>query len=260
MSQKQTRMGTLDRLRVPEYPEGEHGPWTLSYAPGEAGNCWGYVTGPQMERSYPILSRDGRTWMTGARKETESHAVHAQFATGTVVVCGVGLGLFIHNVISKPDVVRVFAVDQDPHIIRMVRDLSHSQRWPGRGKVIWMEKNALDVSRTDLSRHGFQEVPDYLYVDIWPELADRRTIPDTQRIASQLSPRVAGFWGQELALMTWARYHRIPTIPDLNDVDLDHFDEWCLWLDMVQQHRSTDYLNMCRVIFQNYQDPIVGDC
>lgn len=253
-TQKQTRMGTLDRLLVPQYEEGPWGDWTMEYAPAEAGHCWGYVTGPQAERSYPILKRGGHIWMTGARRETESHAVHLKFATGVVVVCGIGIGLFIHNVIRKPDVHRVFAVDNDQAILDAVRQMSDAQEWQGRDKIKWVKKDALSLTRTKLSQHGTQCVPDYLYVDIWPTMGDRRTVPDTQRIASQLTPMVTGFWGQELAFMAWAKFHRIPSTPNLDEVGLDHFDEWCLWLDLIQQHRSSDYLSMCRVVYQNHED------
>lgn len=246
----------LNRLQIPEYTFGEYGDWTLrpchvSEGPAEVFD-WGYATGPQWEPAFPVLTdAEGRRWMSANRLEQESQATHLASAHGTVVVCGVGIGMYLYNVVQKSEVQRVFAVDLDQTVIDMVRQNAERHGWPEFQKVVFLQGDARLLTRRDLSLHGVQSESDFVYVDIWPTLADKNTVVDSRTIAANLNPRAAGFWGQELALLDWATEVRDPPVQDPDQLTLDNFDEWCLALDMVMQIRSVDYLRYALVCWLN---------
>lgn len=243
----------LERPAVPDYVAGEYGPWTLGKVHDALEQAeifeWGYATGPQWEPNYWVLrDREGIPWMSTNRLERESHAVHVASARGTVVACGVGLGLFVYNVAQKSNVERVFAVDVSEHVIEMLERCAVDCRWPNWYKVQFIHKDAMQLTRTDLSRHGCQNEPDFLYVDVWPVLGHPDVVTDTQTVVRNVRAKSVGFWGQELELIRWAMREQEL---DPNQLNLDHFDAWCLHLDMVMQVRSLDYLRFALVVAIN---------
>jgi hypothetical protein len=78
----------------------------------------GYVEPPGY-----FLERDGDMWMSTSRLERESHAIHVKHATGNVVVCGVGMGMYLFNIAGLDRVERIVAVELDSS-----RDRSPAQR------------------------------------------------------------------------------------------------------------------------------------
>jgi hypothetical protein len=247
----------LDRLTVPEYTAGRYGDWTLARVHEALERAeifdWGYATGPQWEPNYWVVYKEAdEVWMSTNRMERESHATHLGSAHGIVVVCGVGLGLFLYNVVQKPEVQRVFAVDVADSAITLVNQCAQTHNWPDWQKVQFIQKDAMELTRADLSRFDCRKEPDFLYVDIWQGLGDPNAVAQVQHVANNLSPRTVGFWGQELELMRWA----IQTGLDPRRLTLDDFDAWCLRLDMVMQVRERDYLRYALVTAINQQGKV----
>ncbi len=227
----------LPGLESPKYRCGEYGAWNLRSKPGETFER-GYFTGFASEPPGYYLVRDGHIWMSTSRLERESHAIHLKQARGKVVVCGVGMGMYLFNIAAKPAVEQIVAVDLDRAVIDLVENATSFGSWPGREKIRFVNRNALSLTPSDI---GLGQV-DYLYVDIWPELGDPLALLQTQAIQSVVHAQSVGWWGQEIDFIQWLFDHRpeahLPTISDL--VEFNRGTK----LPLAEE--SPDYLHRCR--------------
>ncbi|MDB5295542.1 MAG: hypothetical protein JWO31_1525 [Phycisphaerales bacterium] len=199
---------------APDYLCGDYRGWSLRHKPVETTER-GYFTGLGAEPPGHYLENQGDVWMSTSRLERESHAVHVDRARGTVVVCGVGMGLYLFNVAGRPEVDRVIAVDRDGSTIDLVQRGTGFDRWPGRDKVTFVHADALKLTPADLGGAA----ADYLYVDIWPELGDPAAVRDTQAIQAVVRAKAVGWWGEELDFVEWVFQNRprghVPDVADL---------------------------------------------
>lgn len=144
-------------------------------------------------------------WMTTSLFELESHAWHFEQARGTVVVAGLGLGVFVHAVAQRPDVDRILVIEQSGDVAGLLQRSAGFRSWPNAHKIEIVLGSAGDQAtwREVVDRLA-GAVPDYLFVDIWPELSDdNERVRETAAIAGVLGARRAGWWGQELACASW---------------------------------------------------------
>jgi hypothetical protein len=236
----------LPAPQSPEYRCGGYGKWKLR-AKAEQTFERGYFTGFAAEPPGHYIVKDGHIWMSTSRLERESHAIHLKQAQGNVVVCGVGMGLYLFNIAAKPQVEQVVAVDLDWAVVDLVRNATGFDSWPGRDKIRFVHRNALDLTPADI---GLGQV-DYLYVDIWPELGDPMALSQTQAIQSVVKARSVGWWGQEIDFIQWLFDHRspehLPTLTDLIDFNRT------TGLPLAEE--SVGYLLRCRqagVVFASY--------
>jgi hypothetical protein len=202
--------------QAPDYSCGKYGKWSLRQKIGNS-QARGYFTGFGNEPPGFYLVRDGDIWMSTSRLERESHAVHMKYARGNVVMCGVGMGMFLYNIANLDQVDRIVAVDLDPCVIDLVRNATHFESWPGRDKIRFVNRNAMELTPADI---GLEPV-DYLYVDIWPELGNPDAITQTQAIQSVVKAATVGWWGQEIDFIDWLFDHRpgqdLPTAQNFLD-------------------------------------------
>ncbi|HEX8916507.1 MAG TPA: hypothetical protein VF796_29415 [Humisphaera sp.] len=198
--------------QTPPYTPGQYGPWRL-HTKFEETRELGYFTGLDVEPVGHYLVKDGWTWMSTSRLELESHAVHLKHARGTVVVCGVGMAMFLYNVACSPRVDRVIAVDLDRSVMDLAQHATGFDDWPGRRKVSFVHRDATTLTPEDVGGPV-----DFLYVDIWPELGDPAAIPQTQAIQAAVKATTVGWWGQEVDFVQWCFEHRpaghVPTVDD----------------------------------------------
>lgn len=197
----------------PPYSTGRYGEWTIWDKPEETREL-GYFTGFGAEPPGHYLVRDGHIWMSDSRLERESHAVHLKHARGNVVVCGVGMGMYLFNIAALPRVERIIAVDMERSVMDLVQHATGFDDWPGRRKITFVLKNALELTPEDIGPHPI----DFLYVDIWPELGDPGTVSQTRAIQAVVKADKVGWWGQELDFVQWLFEHRpkghVPTLAD----------------------------------------------
>ena len=231
----------------PAYTCGNYGDWSLrkknhiSLEPG-------YFTGTASEPPGHYIMRDGEIWMSTSRLERESHAIHLKYARGNVVVCGVGMGMYLFNIAGKVDVEQIIAVDIDPNVIDMVQHATDFANWPGTEKVRFLCKDALELSAEDLD---FPNV-DYLYVDIWPELGNPEALAETRMIQLAVNSRRVGWWGQEIDFIDWLSDHRsrdhIPVLADIED--------FAAASSLPIEEQTASYLQGCRQaseVFSRYK-------
>jgi hypothetical protein len=201
----------------PDYHCGKYGSWTLKEKLGDSFEC-GYFTGFDDEPpGHFLVSAQNHVWMSTSRLERESHAIHMKYAKGNVVVCGVGMGMYLFNIASLPRVNQIVAVDLDANVIDLVRHATAFESWQGGEKIRFVNKNALQLTSADI---GMGQV-DYLYVDIWPELGMAEAVTQTQKIQSIVKARKVGWWGQEIDFIDWLFTRRpkehLPAVADFID-------------------------------------------
>lgn len=110
--------------------------------------------------------------------------------------------------------------------------------WVGHNKVTFLHKDALALTPGDFG----DSRADYLYVDIWPELADPGAVTETRAIQDVVNARSVGWWGQELDFIEWAFHYRSHGHAVTVD-DLRAFAEAC---GLAIGERSEAYVQACR--------------
>ena len=197
-----------------------------------------YFTGFDVEPPGHYLVNNGDIWMSTSRLERESHAIHLKHAKGNVVVCGVGMGMFLYNIASQPLVDRIVAVDLDVNVINLVQHATNFESWLGREKIRFVNKDALHLTPADI---GIGQV-DYLYVDIWPELGMAEAVSQTRMIQSVVNARKVGWWGQEIDFIDWLHAQQsngdLPVVADLVD--------FMQAIGLPIEEKSAEYVLGCR--------------
>jgi ribosomal protein S18 acetylase RimI-like enzyme len=200
-------------LRVPIYQPAALGNWSLKKVKQVA--QFGYFQDWQGEGDIDALYYNEQTWMSNARDEVDSQTPHVVTAFGHVVLMGAGMGIALYNLLSKADVERVTLVERDPLVIELLKQSSNFEYWRGIEKLRIEIIDALDY-RADAR-------VDHLYADIWATPGEMQSIPDMQRIQSNVCASQAGWWGQELNFLDWLN-GKIPT--------LENYRAWAHELDL----------------------------
>jgi hypothetical protein len=190
---------------IPAYRLGESGRWRLN--PGGAlVHDYGYHSGPCLLAMLPSLSRkaasagddDGpwETWMSITPLEVESQELGYRHAFGHTVVMGLGMGWVAANCALNPCVSRVTVVERDAQVIRLIEDSGAFDALPdaARRKLHIVAADALEW------RPGPQGPVDFLYADIWLQLAEPQALADVRRMQANVQARQVYYWGQEIAL------------------------------------------------------------
>jgi|AGTN01.1.fsa_nt_gi Spermidine synthase len=176
--------------------------------------CPGYFGGPRpLEWTTYVLARDSITWMSLVPMEVESQMPHLAVASGTVVICGLGLGLMAYAVAARKAVSRVIVVERDPEVADMFREFSAFDTWPQRSKV--------ELVLADAREFRFGGA-DFLYVDIWPFYRMDTMIQDMKAIHRNVPAPRCGYWGQELDMVDFARARGV-ALDDFAAQDVEAF-------------------------------------
>lgn len=199
-------------MPAPPYRETKSGSWQFRQALLPAAP--GYFSGPRsLDWMTSLLVKDGITWMSLVPMEVESQMPHLAAAHGTVVVCGLGLGLMAYAVSARKAVGRVVVVERDPEVIAMARTFTAFESWPQRHKVEIVQADACEFRF-----HG----ADFLYADIWPFYRMDTMLPDMKRMHRNIPTPDCGYWGQELDMVDHACARGVA----LEDFDARHVEEF----------------------------------
>ena len=192
------------------------------------------------------LTRAGKVWMCTGLIEQESHAWHVHCARGTVVVAGLGLGMYAYAAAMKPEVEHVIVADLSPEIIALMQASTDFERWPCREKLTLIEADALseDFARRVAEACSGQTI-DYLYADIWPNFPADEAPAQTAAMVRRLQPKAAGWWGQELALAYACRARGVP-------LDAAALAAWFAEQGVPLPPVSTGYVDFCRAVGAAY--------
>lgn len=185
------------RLGTCTVPDGEKGPWkittfTISPEDEKLYNIRVLMNGTPGLRvragTYRRLSRNGTVVMSNTPMEVATNREAYMAATGRVLINGLGLGMLLEAILSKPDVtyVRVIEIDQD--VIDLVGPhFAHDPR--------------VEIVHADAMTYkpAKGEHFDYAWHDIWDDISGDN-LPQMATLGRRYNKRVAtkqGWWSRE---------------------------------------------------------------
>jgi hypothetical protein len=85
---------------------------------------------------YTALYRNHTVIMSDTPDEIHDHLHFIHRATGRVLIAGLGLGVVLQAVASKPEVGRVLVIEKSPDVIKLVESHWKAKRWGKKFEVI----------------------------------------------------------------------------------------------------------------------------
>lgn len=161
------------------FPEGQHGrvrltketlaPMELFVADDFLDLGGGNVV-PQLgffpeEYRYPSVSEDGQVWMTVTPNEIATIQPAIRRSHGRVLTFGLGLGYYCFHCLLKKEVARVTAVERNPEVIALFRELL-LPRFPRAFDLEIIEADAFDYAQDHLGEY------DTVFTDLWHDVGD----------------------------------------------------------------------------------------
>ena len=229
-------------MPAPHYRVGQGPNWALRQAMFAV--VPGYFSGPRPV-TWPtfLLVRDGMTWMSLTPGEVESQIPHLAAAHGTVVVCGLGMGVMAYAVAARQAVKRLIVVEKDPEVLDIFHQCTDFESWPQRHKIELVQADACEYR---------QDGVDFLYADIWPFYRMDCMITDFKRMHANIPAPSCGYWGQELDMVDWA----ISQGTALEDFSAQHVQDFQALHDLpLIGLENPDYPLLCRKAAVN---PAIG--
>jgi len=131
--------------------------------------------------AYPVLTENGREWMTATPNEINTIRPAAEAAYGRVLTLGLGLGYFAFHALLNPRVESVTAVERSADAIRLFRERI-LPAFPRPERLTILHADAFAAVPT-LYRSGQY---DFVFADLWHDAADG--IPMYERLKQMETP------------------------------------------------------------------------
>ena len=135
-----------------------------AYPDGAVLPVLGYFTRPF---AYPVLTENGREWMTATPNEINTIRPAAEAAHGHVLTLGLGLGYFAFHALLNPRVERVTAVERSADAIRLFRERI-LPTFPRPERLTILQADAFAAAPA-LYQSGQY---DFVFADLWHDAAD----------------------------------------------------------------------------------------
>ena len=135
-----------------------------AYPDGAVLPVLGYFTRPF---AYPVLTENGREWMTATPNEINTIRPMAEAAHGRVLTLGLGLGYFAFHALLNPRVERVTAVERSADAIRLFRERI-LPAFPRPERLTILQADAFAAAPA-LYQSGQY---DFVFADLWHDAAD----------------------------------------------------------------------------------------
>ena len=117
--------------------------------------------------AYPVLTENGREWMTATPNEINTIRPMAEAAHGHVLTLGLGLGYFAFHALLNPRVERVTAVERSADAIRLFRERI-LPAFPRPERLTILQADAFAAAPA-LYQSGQY---DFVFADLWHDAAD----------------------------------------------------------------------------------------
>ena len=191
---------------IPQYRSGKIGSWRIDSG-GQLVNDWGYFSGQCLLEMLPSLARritsgnssdEGgwETWMSLTPHEIESQELGFKYASGKMVIMGLGMGWIAANAALNPLVTNVTVIERDPDVIGLLFESGAFESIPSsaKQKISIVEADALEWHPDP------DQAIDFLYADIWLNLAQQGTFGQIKQMQDNVRAKQIYFWGQELMI------------------------------------------------------------
>ena len=106
--------------------------------------------------TYKRLYFDGKLLMSNTQMEINSHLEAFCRATGTVLIAGLGLGMYLYIIKDLKDVKRIIVVEKEKDIIDLI------------GKYFIDDK--IEIINADIFEYETDEHFDFIWIDIWDSI------------------------------------------------------------------------------------------
>lgn len=127
----------------------------------------------------------GELYMSITPMEVQAHINPILWASGNILVAGLGLGYYLYIVTEKPEVKMITVIEKNPEIIRWYKE-----------KFQFSDKIRFICG--DIFKERIQDSFDFVYVDIWPNFLIDEIETDMQLIMKRIQSKLYAFWGIEL--------------------------------------------------------------
>ena len=124
--------------------------------------------------------------MTISPYELQSQVLPIFWASGRVLVAGLGLGYVVNEMIKKPSVKEVWVIESSLDVIEIYTKLFSKKR--GFKKINFVHDDILKVKLK----------VDFAYFDIWPDHDFLEVIKDMKKIKKNIIAKKYAVWGMEL--------------------------------------------------------------
>jgi len=198
-------------LFAPHYQPFEGERWSLRLA--DMVLCPGYWTPPQLVMGMALLLRTDasgktHTWMSMSPMETESQALGCLYASGHVVVMGLGMGWAAANAALNPAVSQVTVVEFDPEVIQVVEQSGVFAQLPVA------VRQRVRIVNADAYTFVPDTPADTLLADIWLPLFGAGRAEEVCRMQANTGAHKVYFWGQEMVIADRLRRAGQAVTPD----------------------------------------------
>lgn len=180
-------------------PCGKRGPWTIDEVTVTAEDALMHNLRAMRDGNAYLTIKAGtfkRLWhekrgvvMSNTRMEVITAYEAYRDAKGNVLVFGLGLGMVLEGILSKPEVNRVTVVEIDPDVIALVAPHFGND---GRVTIVQGDAYAWEPPKG--------EVYDYVWHDIWDDI-NADNLPLMAKLSRRFSrkAKAQGFWSREQA-------------------------------------------------------------
>ena len=131
--------------------------------------------------AYPVLTENGREWMTATPNEINTIRPAAEAAHGRVLTLGLGLGYFAFHALLNPRVESVTAVERSADAIRLFRERI-LPAFPRPERLTIMQADAFAAAPA-LYQSGQYN---FVFADLWHDAADG--LPMYERLKQMETP------------------------------------------------------------------------
>ena len=137
--------------------------------------------------NYKRLLCGNEVIMSNTNLERNTHKEAIEKAKGVVLVAGLGLGMYIYNILKKPEVETILVVEKSKEVISMVSDYFRYE-----GKVIIVNKDIFDFDFH--KKHKF----DFAFFDIWSNICEdnKKDFKVLRRKFKNIKEKI--FWSEDL--------------------------------------------------------------
>jgi len=143
-----------------------------------------------------VLKHNDKVWMSTSPMELESHMPHIDAAHGRVLVGGLGMGMYLKNILAKPEVTEVVLYEKSMPVWQLFCTTMNPWAWEGWHK--------LTIRNWTLFREEPDDEPfDYAYIDIWESLGCEHAVRLTKKACKVHKVRQVSWWGMELDYTEW---------------------------------------------------------
>lgn len=177
----------------------------LRFAPTPVPLSTGYFSGMRKAQHvhWALTQRNQSEWKTLDTLTTRSLEAAIPLiaaARGKVVLCGLGMGVILHNILRNPAVTEVHIYEKDARKLEMLITKADLYDWPGWSKVKHTRTGGGPLA-VPINPRSIR--PDVLIYDRGDDISRQRNIYEAVRLTERFGATATVWTGMELDFIEW---------------------------------------------------------